>query len=178
MGLKEHNMKTLQQHLTESLIEEAYKAQFKPADWENVLKQFKPADSNGSRLGDIEEFIYNIQHRGNEDTINAWIRNMIDGGVQDTPENHDILVDIIKWAADNYTRRLLGWQYDMDYILDYINNMNNDKTIWGVSQEFHAIFMIPKKRLSGNDKKLGEVVAKYGNSGDLEDIATRYSDYY
>ena len=103
---------------------------------------------------------------------------MIDGGVQDTPENHDILVDIIKWAADNYTRRLLGWQYDMDYILDYINNMNNDKTIWGVSQEFHAIFMIPKKRLSGNDKKLGEVVAKYGNSGDLEDIATRYSDYY
>ena len=175
-------MKTLQQHLTESLIAEAYKAQFKPADWENVLKQFKPADSKYSRLGDIEKLIYNIQHRiqrrSNEDAVNAWISNMIDGGVQDTPENHDILADIVNWAADNYTRRLLGWQYDMDYILDYVNNMNNDKTIWGVSQDFYAIFMIPKKKLSGNDKKLGEVVAKYGNSGDLEDIVTRYGDYY
>ena len=73
---------------------------------------------------------------------------------------------------------LLSWQDDTDDILDYINNMNNDKTIWGVSQEFHAIFMIPKKKLSGNDKKLGEVVAKYGDSGDLEDIAASYNEDY
>lgn len=175
-------MKTLQQHLTESLIAEAYKAQFKPADWENVLKQFKPADSKYSRLGDIEKLIYNIQHRiqrrSNEDAVNAWISNMIDGGVQDTPENHDILADIVNWAADNYRRVLLSWQDDMYDILDYINGMNDDKTMWGVSQEDYVIFMLPEKRFSGNDKKLGEVVAKYGDSGDLEDIAASYNEDY
>ena len=175
-------MKTLQQHLTESLIEEAYKAQFKPADWENVLKQFKPADSKYSRLGDIEKLIYNIQHRiqrrSNEDAVNAWISNMIDGGVQDTPENHDILADIVNWVADNYRRVLLSWQDDMYDILDYINGMNDDKTMWGVSQEDYVIFMLPEKRFSGNDKKLGEVVAKYGDSGDLEDIAASYNEDY
>lgn len=171
-------MKTLQQHLTESLIAEAYKAQFKPADWENVLKQFKPEYSNYSQLGGIEELIYDIQRRSNEDTINAWISNMIDGGVQDTPENRDILVDIVNWVADNYRRVLLGWQDDTDDILDYINGMSDDKTMWGVSQEDYVIFMLPEKRLSGNDKKLGEVVAKYGDSGDLEDIAASYSEDY
>lgn len=171
-------MKTLQQHLTESLIAEAYKAQFKPADWENVLKQFKPAYSNYSQLGDIEELIYDIQRRSNKDTVNAWISNMIDGGVQDTPENHEILVDIVNWVADNYRRVLLSWQDDTDDILDYINGMNDDKTMWGVSQEDYVIFMLPKKRFSGNDKKLGEVVAKYGDSGDLEDIAASYNEDY
>ena len=115
-------MKTLQQHLTESLIAEAYKAQFKPADWENVLKQFKPEYSNYSQLGNIEELIYDIQRRSNEDTVNAWISNMIDGGVQDTPENHEILVDIVNWVADNYRRVLLSWQDDTDDILDYVLN--------------------------------------------------------
>lgn len=171
-------MKTLQQHLTESLIAEAYKAQFKPADWENVLKQFKPAYSNYSQLGDMEELIYDIQRRSNEDTVNAWISNMIDGGVQDTPENRDILADIVNWVADNYRRVLLSWQDDTDDILDYINGMKDDKTMWGVSQEDYVIFMLPEKRFSSNDKKLGEVVAKYGDSGDLEDIAASYNEDY
>ena len=171
-------MKTLQQYLTESLIAEAYKAQFKPADWENVLKQFKPEYSNYSQLGDIEELINNMQYKGEEDTIDTWVGNMIDGGVKDTPENRDILADIIKWVADNYKRMLLGWQDDTDDILDYINDMKKDKTMWGVSQEDYAVIMIPKKRLSGNDKKLGEVVAQYGNSDDLEDTAASYSEDY
>ena len=47
---------------------------------------------------------------------------MIDGGVQDTPENHEILVDIVNWVADNYRRVLLSWQDDTDDILDYVLN--------------------------------------------------------
>lgn len=170
-------MKTLQQHLTESLVEESYKAQFKPVDWENVLKQFRPAYSNYSQLGDIESFCEYVQDGDNE-SIQEWVDNMISGGVQDTPENRNILADIIKWVADNYRRKLLGWQDDTDYILDYVNDMDKDKTMWGVSQEDYAVFMIPGKKLSGNNKKLGEVVAKYGNSGDLEDIASSYGDDY
>lgn len=168
-------MKSLQQHLNECLVNEAYKAQFKPADWENVLKQFKPGAANYSQLGGLESCTSDIQD-GYDEGVSDWIDNMIEGGVQDTPENRNILTDIINWVVDNYENRLLGWRDATEDILDYIKDMEKDKTMWGVSEEDYASFMISKKKLSGIDKKLGEVVAKYGNCDELEDIAASYEE--
>lgn len=161
-------MKSLQQYLTESMVNESYKARFKPADWENVLKQFKPKFSNYSQLGGLENF-------AEEGDVEGWIDNMISKGMPDTPENRDVLTDIINWTADNYESKTFSWRDDAESIVDYVNDINNDTTMWGVSEEDYALIMIPVKRLTGNDKKLGEVLAKYGNSGDLEDIASQYS---
>ena len=163
-------MKSLQQHLTESLVNEAYKAQFKPADWDKVLDQFNPPYTNYSQLGGIEISIEDLQG-GYENAISDWIDTMIEGGVQDTPDNREILTDIFKWVADNYEGKLLNWRDDLEDILDYVKDMKNDKTMWALSEEDYVTFMIAKKKLSGNDKKLGEVVAKYGDSGEVVEIA-------
>lgn len=168
-------MKTLQEHLTESLneslINEAYKPKFNPKDWENVLNGFKPAYSNYSQLGGIETI---VDDGGDDNDIEYWINTMISGGVQDTPENREILSDIIHWACDNYDYILLGWRDDMESILNRINNPEPGS--WGVSEEDYAAFMNPKKRLTGINKKYGEVLADKGNSGDLEEIASQYGD--
>lgn len=167
-------MKSLQQHLNESLVNEAYKAQFKPADWDKVLDQFSPPYTNYSQLGGIEISIEDLQG-GYENAIQDWIDTMIEGGVQDTPENREVLTDIFKWVADNYESRLLGWRDDLEDILGYVKDMKHDKTMWALSEEDYVTFMIAKKKLSGNDKKLGEVVAKYGDSGEVVEIAAEYA---
>jgi hypothetical protein len=167
-------MKSLQQHLNESLVNEAYKAQFKPADWDKVLDQFSPPYTNYSQLGGIEISIEDLQG-GYENAIQDWIDTMIEGGVQDTPENREVLTDIFKWVVDNYESRLLGWRDDLEDILGYVKDMKHDKTMWALSEEDYVTFMIAKKKLSGNDKKLGEVVAKYGDSGEVVEIAAEYA---
>lgn len=156
-------MKSLQKYLMENLIKEAYKAQFGPADWDNVLKQFKPEYANLSQLGGLEHF---VEEGEGEDT--DWIDNMIEGGVANTPENINTLTDIFNWAADKYECITCEWGDGMEEIIGYVDDMKNDKTMWAVDEEEVAIFMIPMKKLSGIDKKLGEVLARYGNSGEVE----------
>ncbi len=147
----------------------------KPADWDKVLDQFDPPYTNYSQLGGIEINIDDFHWNGYENAISEWIDTMIEGGVQDTPENREILTDIFKWVADNYESILLGWRDDVEAILDYVKDMNKDKTMWALSEEDYVTFMIAKKKLSGNDKKLGEVVAKYGDSGEVVEIAAEYA---
>ena len=161
-------MKTLQEHLTECLVNEAYKAQFKSADWDKVLDQFKPAYSNYSQIGSLEDYIDGALD------IDEWIDNMFEGGVQDTPENREILNDIALWTEENYEISSFGWRDDAESIMDYGNDLKKDTTMWGVSLEDYAVFVYPKKKLSGNDKKLGEVLAKHGNSDGLEELIARH----
>ena len=163
-------MKTLQQYFNESLINEAYKAQFKPADWDDVLGQFKPEYSNYSQLGGIENAIDDFRWNKHDEFISDWINNMIEGGVQDTPNNREILKDIFQWVADNYQSRLLGWRDGAESIHEYVKDMEDDKTMWAVSEEDYVVFMIAKKTLSGENKKRGELVAAYGDSGEVAEI--------
>lgn len=165
-------MKSLQQHLNESLINEAYKAQFKPADWENVLKQFKPAYSNYSQLGGIESYV--DDGSDDEETISEWINDMIRGGIKDTPENRDILKDIFMFVMDRYTYDLIGWRDDTDTIIDWVKDMSVGE--WAVSEEDYVVFMSPKQNLNGADKKYGEILAKHGDSGEVAEIAASYEE--
>jgi hypothetical protein len=163
-------MKSLQQHLNESLVNETYKAQFKPADWKNVLNQFNPPyTQNYSQIGSLEDYI--DEESGPED----WIDNMIEGGVQDTPENREILKDIFQWRADNYESKLIGWRDDAELAVEYTKDMDKDSTMWAVSMEDYVMFMIPKKKLTGNDKRFGEMLAIAANCEEIKDIAADYA---
>ena len=165
-------MKTLKQHLTENLVNEAYVCQYTPTDWEVCISNIKPEYVNYSQLAGLED----LMDYFDEDEVQSWIDDMIDLGVKDTEVNREILQDIAYWVHDNYNKELISWRDDTDEILDMINNMKRDKTMWGVSQEDYAVFMVPKKRLSGNGKMYGKLLASMGNSGDLEDIAAEYNE--
>lgn len=167
-------MKTLQKHLNESLITEAYKPKYTPKDWDNVLSGFKPKYGNYSQLGGLEDFIDDGDT--SDEIINDWIHTMISGGIQDTPEHREILTDIFMWALDNYTVGLLGWRDDTEGIIDRVNNMDPDE--WAVSEEDYARFVYPKKKLTGSNKKYGEVLAEFGDSGEVAEIASQYEEEY
>jgi hypothetical protein len=160
-------MKSLQQHLNESLLLESYEPKFKPKEWETVLAMFKPRYSNYSQLANLEDAI-------DDDEVESWIESMIEGGVKDTPENRDILNDIFAWVADNYERDLYDWADSADYIIKHVKKLEPGE--WAVSAENYALFMCPKKKLTGNDKKYGVVIANAGDSGAVAEIASTYED--
>lgn len=165
-------MKSLQKHLNESLITESYKPKFKPEDWDRVLSDFKPAYSNYSQLAGIEDCI-DMEYDSEED-MNEWIDAMIGGGIQDTPENRDILKDIFTWTIENYAIDLDGWGDDAEAIVNRVNDM--DPGEWAVSEEDYARFAYPKKKLTGSNKKYGEVLADHGDSGEVAEIASQHDE--
>ena len=75
---------------------------------------------------------------------------------------------------DNYECDVRGWRDDAESIIDMVNNMEPGG--WAVSEEDYAKFMCPKKKLSGTDKKYGEVLANAGDSGEVAEIASSYND--
>lgn len=163
-------MKSLQQHLNEALVVESYKAQFSAKEWDDVLSKFKPTYSNYSQLGGLEDHMR--YEETDEECAEEWIDGMVANGCPS--DKRDVLKDIFMWFCDHYETDTLGWRDDTEWILDKIKGL--DSTEWGVSMEDYACFVEPTKKLSGNDKKLGEVLAKYGASGDLEDIAAQYEN--
>lgn len=154
-------MKSLQQHLNESLVNEAYKAQFKPADWEKVLDQFTPPHTNlYSQLGNLENYISK-----SGDPCTWWCIGMIEGGVQDTPENREILEDIFQWVADNYEFEKYDLESDTWKLRNFLMSEKNGNTIWCVDLDDNVVgFMKPKKKLSGENKKRGETLYKFGEN--------------
>lgn len=165
-------MKSLQQHLNEAFVVESYKAQFSAKEWDDVLSKFKPAYSNYSQLGGLESYI--DDGSDDEETISEWIGDMIRGGIKDTPENRDILKDIFMFVMDRYTYELIGWRDDTDTIIDWVNRMSDGE--WAVSEEDYVVFMSPKQKLNGADKKYGEILAKHGDSGEVAEIAASYEE--
>ena len=164
-------MKSLQEHLNESLVMESYKPKFKPADWEKVLKSFRPRYSNYSQLANIENCI--VDEETSEEDMNLWIDRMIEGGVADTPENRDILGDIFMWVADNYISEERDCRDDMEAIIELSRNMEPGE--WAVSAEEIVIFMSPGKTLSGTIKKYGEVLAAAGDPNGVADAFAKLS---
>ena len=154
-------MKSLQQHFNESLVNEAYKTQFKPADWENVLKQLNPPYTDlYSQLGNLENYI----SRGKE-AYDSWIYEMIEDGVQDTPENREIMKDIFQWTVDNYEFKEYDCEADSWELQNFLRRTKTGNTIWCVDLDDGIIgFMKPKKNLSGENKKFGELLYKFGEN--------------
>lgn len=165
-------MKTLQRHLNESLITEAYKPKYTPQDWDDVLSDFEPEYGNYSQLGGLEDYIDDGDT--SDEIINDWIDTMISGGIQGTPGYRKILTDIFMWTMDNYNVDLLGWRDDTEGIIDRVNDM--DPGEWAVSEEDYAKFAYPKKKLTGSNKKYGEILAKFGDSGEVAEIASQYDE--
>lgn len=141
-----------------------YIPKFKPTDWENTLKENNPEFVNYSQLNDIEGYL--SAGEIDEDCMNEWIKDMIDGGVDESKAN--ILADIFQFTISYYQCVDLDWADDPNRIIRKYKKLKSCE--WVVEEENNAAFMTLKKPLKPELLVYGEVLATKGQTDDFEDL--------
>ena len=173
-------MITLQRYLTEALMSEGfnpstYKAQYSPAEWEKVLKHFKPETSEASNLCDLENYANRVRYGHIGEEIQEWFNRMYKCGVANTPENHDVLRDILYWVIQNY--QILKYGKRDENVLGWAERMKDEKYIWGVVEKSKVAISIPKNApLTGDDEKYGTLLASIGNDPEVQKLADKIAE--
>jgi len=167
-------MKPLVEHFMESL--QINEANYKPAkslkEWEDFLKEIsKGGAGNYSQIGMLDTSAFENVARENwsiPDAAEDWL------SYSDLPEKYqDIVEDMLRFvAAYYYASGPVGYRDNgEDLDLEIKPRVMNDSTAWGVEEEDYYRYFEPEKKLTGQNKKYGELLAQYG------DCTMDYSNY-